>query len=367
MPWNGTWKLLQLGRSPAWTCQRCCRCDCGASHAGVENGAPLKCGAGLQSYVQPLSDAAYTTSYALSNGIPTCDTAQAAFSAAAEEPAQTAGRRPSTPTRPIPAPPAHVSSALRQKLRHVALSLAAHFRRVCRAPPRAFTLRIVRDAKSRFCLLGVSMSAQRYTSAEGETMSASRQGWSGGHEAASVTSRGNASAALDCTSTHVRSGDGSESAGGPRQTREGSLCSRSGYTDPLEVSAAPRTRRPRSALPMPAAHMPGGRSGAGRLRPRSATPSGHRERSRISGGMPAEARGKPAPSVMAVREAVASSGVPRVVDSLVHELQVVRGELVFQHELIESHSRRANKAERELQVGLCHTRACAPLGLRWGP
>lgn len=43
-------------------------------------------------------------------------------------------------------------------------------------------------------------------------------------------------------------------------------------------------------------------------------------------------------------------GVPRVLDSLVSELETMRGDLCFQHEVIESHSRRANKAEGELEA-----------------
>lgn len=49
-------------------------------------------------------------------------------------------------------------------------------------------------------------------------------------------------------------------------------------------------------------------------------------------------------------EAVDRRGVPRVIDSLVSELETMRGDLVFQHEVIESHSRRANKAEGELEA-----------------
>lgn len=83
----------------------------------------------------------------------------------------------------------------------------------------------------------------------------------------------------------------------------------------------------------------------------------------MSGGAPAERDGRSAgPGRIqdcgsgraldgaSLKAAVDRQGVPRVVHALARELEILRGELVFQHEQLEAHSRRANQAEHQRQV-----------------
>ena len=337
--------------------------------------------------MQPLLDVVYTTEYNLQDGVPVCHTEQQPFTATVEEVPASPARLPSTPPCTLPAAPLHVGSSLKQKFRTVALLLAAHLRRVLVEAPTRFSFRCIRDAHGHFCIssLCVPDAAQQPGSpsqtAPHSLSTPPRPSWPARPAAAPFQPPLDATSMSQtgCVADQLGTARLNHAAVGAPRERLG------------RVSGAHRLpQRPVSA------HIaPGPRSGSlqsmdGRPRPQTArTPATSRFRQDASfslggstkvphrGGLgqgPRTGAGEPLDG-QSLKSAVDRQGVPRVVEALAGELEIMRGELVIQHELLESHCRRANKAEYERQVrsapgsvyrgGACGS-GFGRVRLRWG-
>ena len=319
----------------------------------------------MQSYVQPLLDAVYTTTFSLQGGVPHVDTLQSTFSSAVEEAPPAQGRLPSTPTQPVPSAPSHISSALKRRLRQIALSLAAHFRS-SRRQSDTFTFHCLRDARSRFCI--AAMHQMGHTRGAGKTLAATTcstkarpaapfsqalsQSSLVSHRHA-CGSRDETRSELDMSRTHSYTYSvAPSSVDGTEQSRRG-----------LDTEPSVVRSRPRSANPKLAQHDGDSQSFrcSSLTRPRSALAGACRtsgssyraDPGRYSGGKQDAALSHRQPGKVSrdnLAEAVDRRGVPRVLDSMVSELETMRETMLFQHQVIESHSKRANKAEGELEA-----------------
>lgn len=325
----------------------------------------------MQSYTQPLLDAVFTTEYILKDGVPVCHTLQQTFTDSVEELPASLARLPSTPPRALPAAPTHIGLSLKQKFRALALSLAAHLRRTLADPPTHFCFRCIRDARGRCCLaswcvLDVAASPTGATLCPVQAI------------ASAPTTRRPASATPRQPPTHQSAAPRSRSGG--CWAAEGRPARSTAAITPRERldRSSPRQglpQRPASACPVPQPRAGSLQFEASRPRPQSAQPAAtSRFRSGACssfggscGGGLTEADGygtgqtrQPGSSSgcgsgraldgASLKAAVDRQGVPRVVQALARELEILRGELVFQHEQLESHSRRANQAEQQRQV-----------------
>lgn len=332
----------------------------------------------MQSYTQPLLDAVFTTEYILKDGVPVCQTLQQPFTDSVEELPASPARLASTPPRALPAAPTHIGLSLKQKFRTLALALAAHLRRTLADPPTHFSFRCIRDARGRCCLsswcvLDVAASPSGTTRYPIQAV-------------ASVPTppkpQSNPLRPLSAAARHprVRQSPDPCSHSGEYWDAEGRpACSTSAIT-PLERLNRSSPRQGPPERPATACMAARPRAGSlhfevSRARPQSAQPMATaRFRSdacssfggSLGGGL-SEAEGygvaqKRLPSSSSgcgsgraldgasLKAAVDRQGLPRLVQALAAELEILRGELVFQHEQLEAHSRRANQAEQQRQV-----------------
>eukprot|EP00892_Ulva_mutabilis_P008086 jgi/Ulvmu1/564/UM001_0572.1 len=320
----------------------------------------------IQSYLQPLLDAVYTTEYNLHDGVPVCHTEQQPFTSSVEELPASLGRLPSTPVRALPAAPVHVGTSLKQKFRAVALALAAHLRRILDEPPTRFSFRCIRDAHGRFCISSLCVPSAAPPASHAHALprpaSAPASPWARAPPQRPTSARPYAAPVQSPPDTRMQSRDGGAAAQSAmphaaapmRQLSSGGAC------------LGP-PQRPASAYAPPAPRSGSLTSFSGRPRPQTAhtpAPSRFRRESSRSGsyalaapaataaGKEFRAGGAAQLDGHSLRAAVDQQGIPRVVQALARELDILRGELVLQHELLESHSRRANKAEHERQAGV---------------